>query len=233
MKKYLQYVVIMALIVFLLFQNINTEGPAGIPLGNSALASQIPKQSSVLNDIVLLPEEKFEEEEVMRMINRLSALPINLLESIRKEEIQVRLFQESLTDFPSAAHLKGVIPRGYKSNITWDEVPGIGGSKLVLVKIGHSNPGQGHGSVNLELHELAHSIHRYLLDDLLVEITLQELMEKESGLLFHNREYFLHYKEEFFAESFAMFYLNSSTNKTLYERAPKTHAFFLQLEQLY
>ena len=32
------------------------------------------------------------------------------------------------------------------------------GSHTVLVKIGASDKGKGHGSVNLELHELAHSV---------------------------------------------------------------------------
>ncbi len=216
------------------WSTIFPKHPIGVPLGRTPLAAQVSAQSTPLEEIVLLPIEPFEEDEVLKIVGRLNTLPMNLLQRLKNEEIQIRLFQDKLTDFPSTAHLKDVIPRGYESDdITWDEVPGIGGSKLVLVKIGHSDPGQGHGSSNLELHELAHTIQRYLLNDFYLEITLLDLWETESELLFPGKSYFISYKEEFFAEAFAMYYLNESTRKTLYKRAPQTYAFFLQLEKMY
>ena len=80
----------------------------------------------------------------------------------------IKLFTGKLTDNPTASHLSGMIPRGYVNNTTWDDVPGLGGSKTVLVKIGASHKGNGHSSVNLELHELAHSIDNYVFNEFVI-----------------------------------------------------------------
>ena len=53
-----------------------------------------------------------------------------------------------------------------ENDATWDDVPGMGGSHTVFVKIGASDKGNGHGSVNLELHELAHSVDHIVYGDL-------------------------------------------------------------------
>ncbi|WP_420535002.1 anthrax toxin lethal factor-related metalloendopeptidase, partial [Bacillus mycoides] len=50
-----------------------------------------------------------------------------------------------------------------RKQLTWDDVPGVGsdiGGKPVMARIGFSERGKGHGSINLELHEIAHAIDR-------------------------------------------------------------------------
>ena len=76
------------------------------------------------------------------MISRLDRLPSSLLAKINRNGIVVKLFTGKLTENPTAAHLAGIVPRGYVKQITWDDVPGIGGSKTVLVKIGSSDQGE-------------------------------------------------------------------------------------------
>lgn len=188
-----------------------------------------PKEE--INEVVILPETSFNQKEAANIINRLSQIPDPLLEQIHSQGIKVKLFDGKLTDNPTANHLKGVTPRGYTSNKTWDDVPGIGGGKIVLVKIGASEKGSGHGSVNLELHELAHSIDHFILNDLRYHRPFLDIWEKERAQLFPGQSYFLLFPEEYFAESFAMFYLNTETKNTLWERAPETYQFIINISK--
>ncbi|WP_412103526.1 anthrax toxin lethal factor-related metalloendopeptidase [Rossellomorea aquimaris] len=203
----------------------------GTLLKHSPLKTRMNLQSSKpLDNMILLPESSFDQEEAIRMIKRLDHIPTPLLESAESKDIKIRLFQNKLTDFSTTSHLKGVTPRGYTNkSITWDDVPGIGGSKLVLVKIGHSEKGKGHNSYNLELHETAHSIDRYVLTDLYYELEFMPLWKREAPRLFPDEPYFLQYEEEYFAETFAMYYLNSETRNLLKEKAPATYRFFKEL----
>jgi hypothetical protein len=183
-----------------------------------------------LNKIILLPEGPFDQEEAAAIVSRVNKLPYSLLKKIEEAHIRLKLFTGVLTDNPTAAHLKGIKPKGYESNKTWDDVPGIGGGRIVLVKIGHSEKGKGHSSVNLELHELAHSVDRYVFDELRSSDDFLRIWKDEKESLFPNRTYFLTYPEEYFAESFAMYYLNEETRTELKEKAPETYQFVKSLK---
>lgn len=187
------------------------------------------QSEDILGEIIYLPEAEFDEREARAIISRLDMLPTSILEKINIAGIEIHLFEGKLTDQPAAAHLKGEIPRGYKSNKTWDDVPGVGGSKTVLVKIGASEEGNGHGSINLELHELAHSIDRYVYDEIRSNPVFVEIWEQESDLLFPKQAYFLTYPEEYFAETFAMYYFGEGSREILKMKAPKTFDFIESL----
>jgi Pro-Pro endopeptidase len=218
--------------VFFVLHNTSANYP-GLLLDNAPIKKDLKLNSNILEEIILLPQESFDEDEARQIIYRLDHLPTGLLQEVKAEGIMVRLFQDKLTSFPTTQHLKGVTPRGYtNTERTWDEVPGIGGSQLVLVKIGHSEKGAGHGSINLELHELAHSIDRYVLDEINYKMKFTALWKQEAHVLFPEKPYFLEYKEEYFAETFAMYFLNLKTNKELKEKAPATHQFFEELESM-
>lgn len=198
---------------------------------NSLLKENLQLVSgSEIGDIFILPDEPFNEEEAAEMISRIDRIPSSLLAKLNQENVHIKLFSGKLTDNPTAAHLEGIIPRGYTSKKTWDEVPGIGGSTTVLVKIGSSEKGNGHGSVNLELHELAHSIDRLVYDGIRFNNHFLELWVKEKGKLFPGIDYFLIYPEEYFAESFAMFYANEGSHAQLKEKAPLTFGFIDSLK---
>ncbi|WLR56644.1 toxin [Mesobacillus subterraneus] len=166
-----------------------------------------PDTVHLAGKLIVLPEKDFDQGEAARIINRLMLLPESMIIKAVDSNIKVKLFEGRLTDNPSASHLKGIVPRGYTSDKTWDQVPGIGGSRTVLVKIGSSEKGKGHGSVNLELHELAHSLDRHVYEGIRNEERFLKIWKHESRLLFPGRAYFLDYPEEFFAECFAMFYI--------------------------
>jgi Pro-Pro endopeptidase len=224
------------LILSLSFYNISQASVDGLKLSDFSddsilMKSLFSNPKTQLNDIVLFPEDSFNQREAAKVVSRLSLLPNQLLDEIKQQGITIKLFEGKLTDNPTASHLRGVIPRGYKSNTTWDDVPGIGGGKTVLVKLGHSEKGMGHGSVNLELHELAHSIDRYILHDLKYNRLFLDLWEKERSMLFPNHSYLLLFPEEYFAESFAMYYLSEDTKIILYQRAPQTYEFIRNMNE--
>ncbi|WP_175991284.1 anthrax toxin lethal factor-related metalloendopeptidase [Bacillus sp. Marseille-Q1617] len=204
---------------------------SGILLKHSSIKSSMQLNSDEqLENIVLLPESDFDQSEARGIIRRLDHIPSHLLSAVENQEIKIRLFDKKLTDFSSTSHLKGVKPRGYTNkSTTWDDVPGIGGSKLVLVKIGHSERGMGHDSVNLELHELAHSIDRYIINDPYSEMAFMQAWKKEAALLFPGQSYFIDYQEEYFAETFAMYYFKSDSRNLLKRKAPSTYQYFKSL----
>lgn len=183
-----------------------------------------------LGNIFILPAEPFDEDETTKVIERIDRLPLTLIKKLNDENIKIKLFTGKLTDNPTARHLEGIIPRGYKTEITWDEVPGIGGARTVLVKIGHSEKGNGHGSVNLELHELAHSIDRHVYNDLRHHKQFLAVWKKEKNKLFPGQDYFLSFPEEYFAEAFAMYYCGGEYKEKLRTYAPETYQFLSELK---
>ncbi|SDL91752.1 toxin [Bacillus sp. OK048] len=199
---------------------------------NSELYQNINNESSLqsVKQMIYLPKTLFDEKEAAAIVNRIGQLPESLLKNINEQGIILKLFTGKLTDNRTARYLAGQMPRGYHSQTTWDEVPGIGGSQVVLVKIGHSEQGKGHGSVNLELHELAHSIDRLVFQEISKGKAFQLIWEEERGILFPGNSYFILHPEEYFAETFAMFYLNDETKAQLQSIAPKTFDFFESLK---
>lgn len=186
---------------------------------------------NLLNSIILVPAESFDEFEAADMIKRVDKLPKSLLEKLVRENIKVKLFTGKLTELSTAKNLAGITPRGYaNANTTWDEVPGAGGGQIVLVKIGASEQGAGHGSVNLELHELAHSIDTLVFNRIRDDSYFQTIWRSEVNVLFGSEPYFQLFPEEYFAETFAMFYANIETNKQLSEKAPKTYQYISNLK---
>ncbi|MBM6619351.1 anthrax toxin lethal factor-related metalloendopeptidase [Bacillus suaedaesalsae] len=198
---------------------------------NKKMMMQLSSTSTIdyLKDIVVVPDDSFEEEEVLHMINRISKIHPSILEKVVSHNVRLKLFTGTLTDQPGFTHLKGVKPRGYVRN-TWDDVPGAGGSSLVLAKIGHSHKGKGHGSVNLELHELAHSIDKLVFNSIRDDATFIKIWKEEAPLLFPAQPYFINHSEEYFAESFAMYNLSFFTSSDLFIRAPKTYEYIKNLE---
>ncbi|MCC3358431.1 anthrax toxin lethal factor-related metalloendopeptidase [Bacillus sp. REN16] len=190
------------------------------------------KNYEMLKEIIFLPESKFNESAAAQMIERVNQIDDIILQGLVDQGVVLKLFTGLLTDEPTASYLKGKKPRGYsETGPTWDNVPGIGGSEVVLAKIGHSEKGQGHGSINLELHELAHSIDKFVFDSISEDPYFQSIWKKEVKQLFPERSYFSDYPEEYFAEVFAMYYLSSQSRNQLQHTAPVTYQFFLELSE--
>ncbi|KKK37676.1 toxin [Mesobacillus campisalis] len=232
--RHLTQFLLFSFIIFLLPGSLHAN-VNGIPLKlypqQSLLMDSLNvEHNDYLGEIFLVPEGNFNHRETAEIIVRIDRLPTEMLRKIVEQDIQIALFEGKLTDNPSARGLKGITPRGYASGKTWDEVPGVGGSRLVLVKIGSSDKGQGHGSVNLELHELAHSVDRHVYGLIREDPRFLEIWKQESKFLFPGKAYFLDYPEEYFAETFAMFYLDGQHKKLLKDVAPQTFRYIEALD---
>ncbi|MBS4199438.1 toxin [Bacillus sp. FJAT-49732] len=217
------------LLIFIALSATTKATYEGIPLSDTSIYDKLDLQSgNYLKDIVVLPEVSYNKADASEIIQRLDQLPSSILAEAAKEKIKVILFNGKLTDNASAAYLKGKTPRGYPNNATWDDVPGIGGSKLVLVKIGCSNKGMGHGSVNLEYHELAHTLYHFVFNDKKSEF--KRVWSNEANQLFPKNPYFINYEEEYFAEGFAYYFFSDDTRTIMKKQAPETFQFFKRLQ---
>lgn len=210
----------------LLLGNIRPAA-SGILLKYDDRLPELNSQSNrLVENLMILPEDDFNKNEAVLIIGRIANLPKSILLKANLANLKIKLFQGKLTDEPSAHFLQGQTPRGYLNQATtWDEVPGIGGSKLVLVKIGYSERGKGHGSINLELHEFAHSLDHYVFHHISKSKEFLSVWNKEKNRLFPGNNYFLIYPEEYFAECFAMYYFSSDSRLELKRYAP--HTFLL------
>ncbi|MFT4141734.1 MAG: hypothetical protein QM671_22590 [Bacillus sp. (in: firmicutes)] len=100
------------------------------------------------------------------MIQRISNIDSKTLYALYHKNIRIKLINFLITYLPEYSYLRGQIPRGWKgTGYTWDSVPGIGGNPVVA-RIGYSNYGNMHTSINLELHETAHAIDRYVFQNI-------------------------------------------------------------------
>ncbi|MFC4322760.1 anthrax toxin lethal factor-related metalloendopeptidase [Litchfieldia salsa] len=233
-KKLLVLLLILILLLPMDKQNHGDASIHGIPLKEFIsltifTSKQIIPNYNLLQELIFLPDNEFNETEVMNIIERISRIDRKILQALVWENIQISLFTGQLTDQPSASHLKGMKPRGYSEHGPgWDDVPGIGGGRSVLVKIGHSHKGKGHGSENLELHEIAHTVDQKILNRIRYDEEFQQIWRKEASKMFPNNSYFIIYSEEYFAESFVYYFLSNDTRETLKKNAPLTYSYFNQ-----
>ncbi|MBH9841219.1 hypothetical protein FE578_18260, partial [Clostridioides difficile] len=73
-------------------------------------------------------------------------------------------------------------------------------------------------------HETAHAIDHIVLNDISKSAQFKQIFAKEGRSL-GNVNYLGVYPEEFFAESFAYYYLNQDTNSKLKSACPQTYSF--------
>ncbi len=227
---------ILLLIMFLfipvlVFQKTEASQDGQLLKNEKKMIDQISNfsNSQYVQDIIVLPTGKYQEEEVLKMIERVSKIHPSILEKVVENNIRLKLFTGSLTDQPGFTHLKGVKPKGYV-RYTWDDVPGAGGTKLALAKVGHSVKGKGHSSINLELHEIAHSIDKHVFNSLRTDPLFLEIWKEEAPLMFPGQLYFIDHPEEYFAEAFALYYLGFFTRSELAIYAPRTLHYIKELE---
>ncbi len=218
------------------FYTISLASEEGVPFHALPIEHELRKneclvENKYLQEILLFPEEPFQADEAGKIAESLDRVPDSILRQAANRKIKIKLFNGSLTDQKHAEHLKGITPRGYSdSNKTWDSVPGMGGSRIVYVKIGHSEKGKGHGSINLELHEFAHTLDKMVYNNIRYQEKFLRIWKKEADLLFPNQAYFLNHPEEYFAEAFATYYFSEETRKIVKWKAPRTYQFIKKLK---
>ncbi len=186
--------------------------------------------SQVMDKLIVFQEEAYDRVEADNMISRLEKIPHSMLQELLDKDIKIILSNTNITEVEEYEHLKGVTPRGWEgTGKTWDDVPGAGG-KAVVARIGYSEPSEAHGAINLELHETAHAIDEYVLNDISSSEEFKKLWKQEVSNVFGDNPYFVDYPEEYFAETFAMYYLNEKEREALRDKAPLTYEFISNLE---
>ncbi|WP_186577752.1 anthrax toxin lethal factor-related metalloendopeptidase [Aquibacillus kalidii] len=190
------------------------------------------ENADLLSDLVIIPEKVENRDELILMVERINGIDRPLLKLLTNQGVKVRLFEGKLTDEPLLYYLKWQKPRGWDQDVTWEKVPGSGGSWLISAKIGASMQGSGHSSINLELHEIGHTIFKVLKTNPSLAEDFQEVWHEEVNNIFPDKEYFINYSSEYFAEMFAYYYYSERSNAKMKYRAPKTYQFFVSLPSL-
>ncbi|HZH60397.1 MAG TPA: toxin [Metabacillus sp.] len=226
---------IFVLFIFLIcipFYHLVKAFPEGRPLSTYQFkTTEFPLTKPVVKELILLPNSDFPEKEAVKMINNIQKVDDYILLLAAEESIQVKLFTGSLTNLNGLNKLKNIKPRGYGENDpNWELVPGMSEDRVVYAKIGHSEFGKGHGSICLELHEFAHAIDRYVFHYVRLDPVFINIWKQEVDLLFPFNNYFLQFPEEYFAETFAMYYYDKNSNEVLNEMAPLTFKYIQSLE---
>jgi len=231
------FVVCLFLLTFIPAFVLAKEEITGLSLADASVEHHLQidiedqEVKALLEQLILVPEQNdYSHEEVAGMVSRIAKIHPTILHDLVVNHVKVKLFSGKLTDEPYFSDLKGESPRGWSSKKTWDQVPGAGGTYIAAAKIGASGPGNGHGSINLELHEIAHSVDRTVFKGLRKNKEFLEIWKEEVPKLFKDDDYFNSYPEEYFAEVFAMYYLNDATNLEVKEKAPKTYHYIQMLE---
>ncbi|WP_341456273.1 anthrax toxin lethal factor-related metalloendopeptidase [Bacillus cereus] len=177
--------------------------------------------------IIVQTSGNYNQQEASSMIQRINKINNNILYTLYTRNVRIKLINFPITYLSEYTYLRGKVPRGWEgTGYTWDDVPGIGGNPVVA-RIGYSNSGHMHSSINLELHETAHAINSYVFQNISYSQFFLKIHATEYTS-FSNSSYY-YYPEEYFAEAFAYYYLNDQTNKILKTKAPSTYQFIQNL----
>ncbi len=184
----------------------------------------------ILLKLVVLPSGEYNKNEASRMLNNLSRIPDSILSKFLVSGQKIKLIQGKLTDEPEYSYLRGVTPRGWEgTGKTWDDLSGLGGYPNVVVKIGCCEKTEG--TINLELHETGHAVDCAFYN-ISKSASFLEIWRLEVSNLFYDTcifDYVNKYAEEYFAESFAMYFYNNDGKEKLEEQAPLTCELISQL----
>ena len=202
--------------------------------------SQYAQDENDLRDnLFIMPVvEDYDVEEANIMKERILSVSPLILVSLYRSGVRMKFTNGPITDEPELEYLKGVTPRGWEyTGLTWDDVPGAGGYDTPIARIGYSEPlfENNHGSINLELHEFAHSVDNYITGEwndnsLSSSDEFLDIWESEvEGIL--SDSYFINYNEEYFAEVFAMYYLDETSRLELVTYAPRTFDYIDNLDR--
>ena len=141
----------------------------------------------------------------------ISKLPDDLLRKMKANGGKMDLVVNSgITVHPSYKHLKGQTPRGWEgTGSTWDDIVGAGGTRGNPKSVIVANKTFGRGSVNVTLHEYAHTvdaIYRKGFTSLSESTKWQKLWKGNNAKGVIRTPYQAGYAEEYWAESFAEYF---------------------------
>jgi hypothetical protein len=167
------------------------------------------------------------EADRQAVVAEMIKMPLPALEALKKKGVKVVVCRNSVTEIRQ--DLKGVQPRSWPPGTTWDTVPGLNdpNSKRVIIatRNGQVPPtGDGHGGVNLVLHEVGHAVGDAVTTGGVSDARFIAARDADKARL-DNYEGDANPAgvRETYAESFARFYANHPTDATAY---PHLHAYW-------
>lgn len=209
MKKIILYVTLAFILI-----NISVE--------TKAFADTINQDLNEMTDVRIFEDEENNKVAANEILERLNHIDARILKNVNNSGTTLILSDAKLVDLPEFDNLKGVVPRGHTE--PWDDIPGLGGY-ISYVAIGKSEPSieNNHGDINLELHEFGHIVDMYAMPDMEMSQTNEfiEAHVQDKDNMFPGNEYF-EYRDEYFAEVFAYYYLTEESRDQLYQYAPAT-----------
>lgn len=174
-------------------------------------------------------DDYYDQRETQLMIDRMGEIPELIIEVALLKDVRLIFIDFPITDLEEFAYLQGEHPRGHDPFVVWDDIPGAGG-QVTAARIGYSEQGRGHGSINLEYHEFGHAIEYALFDGEIImnNDDFYDIYLAEKDYMFPGIDY-MDYPEEYFAETLAYYYSGGSIAKELLDKAPQTYDFIKNL----
>lgn len=185
-----------------------------------------------LESFEALPAEVREEalNEVMDIYSR---LPVSLITTLRQRNRGIDVVADNVTTHPAMRSYQNVRPRGWAEGRTWSEVPGAGATGNHGTIIAGNSLHRGHGSVDLILHEVGHTVDRYFknrgagMDFSSSRMFTEINTATPFGPLYGpSASYQQSNEEENFAEMFALYFATPETRQHLSETFPEGHRYF-------
>lgn len=173
-------------------------------------------------------DESYDTNEAQQMIDHIGKVPEIILQKALDENVRLIFVDFPITDLDEFSHLRGEQPRGHADGSVWDDIPG-GGGEITVARIGYSEPGKSHGSLNLEYHEFGHAIEYALFDnDIYANDQFVAIHQAEKDQMFPYDDY-MDYIDEYFAEVFSYYFLSEQHAAELADNAPETYTFLENL----
>ncbi len=140
--------------------------PSGVAARSTEWGKPDPARLSLTRKMVAA-RGTADHKDAELVAHEIARFPEPILQRLAAQGTRVIAVRDSTTEYHT--HLRGVRPRGWPPDATWDSVPGTGDQHaLVIATRGHGTPvgahtphfGDGHGSFSMPLHETLHSIDR-------------------------------------------------------------------------
>jgi len=187
------------------------------------------QEQTILDKLVVLPSGDYNRSEADAMKQRLEKIPTSVLNALYSKGVKIKLTQGAITNEPELAYLKGVVPRGWEgTGLTWDDVPGVS-ERVVAVRIGYSEKGKGHNSLNLEIHETLHAVDRLVFNEISGTEEFNTIFNKEASVKYKGDGYVSTYPTEYFAEAASLYLFSDTTRGDLKSSMPLTYEFMAKL----
>lgn len=159
--------------------------------------------------LIILPDKDFNPEIVENIRARIERIPSKILKELYNEGVRIQLINGSITDLPLLKEYNGQ---------KFDDFNGIYYPGTAVIRIDNNY------KYAIELHEIGHAIDASLLKISTTEEFLN-IFSKEAHAIFQspNETYYSSSPQEYFAQTFCMYYYDSYNRKKLKRSAPETY----------